>query len=143
MKHQLFKANTYVEIDVGRPHLTVVGQIKDSTISNKVIRAADTFNIPQEAIELEHSLLIIPENPEAKPYFIDNPIFMEDIMNQFNGLVMKDMDNQHKLFAAVSDFPGCPNLAYRRRLRPANLSWKRGNLAQARKQACKPMEKAA
>jgi len=99
MKHQLFKKGTYVEIDTNRPHLIVLGKVGDATIVNKPIKAASVFNIPQQSIELEPKLLIIQENPEITPKFVDDIIFIKDIIKEFDG-ISYDLG---KLYSAIVD----------------------------------------
>ena len=99
MKHQLFRNNVYVEIDTGRDHLTIVGQVKDSTIKHKRIPYESVFNIPQESIELHPKILIIYENPEKDPEFIDDIIFIKEIVSDLNGIVV----NKDRVFVSVLD----------------------------------------
>ena len=99
MKHQKFKKNTYVQVNVGKSHLTVVGVVKDSTITNKRILAEKIFNIPQQAIELKQSLLIIQENPEITPYIVNNFCELNAIFYDWTGITMIN----GKIFAAIDD----------------------------------------
>jgi hypothetical protein len=100
MKHQLFKKGTYVQLDVGQSHLDVVGKIKDATIQKKRIVCEEIFNIPQQAIELEPKLLVIPENSEISPYLLDEEsIFREELINKWENILKES----NKLYASVYD----------------------------------------
>lgn len=102
MKHQIFRNNVYVEVDTGKNHLILVGQVKDSTISLNRIPYEQLFNIPQESVELHPRILVIYEDPETKPCFIDDIVFIEDMINGLaglDGLTVK----KGKLYASVLD----------------------------------------
>ena len=64
MKHQLFKKNTYLEIDTSMSHLMVIGQVKDSTITINRMPATGAFRIPIQSIEIEPKIMIVYEDPE-------------------------------------------------------------------------------
>lgn len=99
MKHQTFRNSIYVEVDTGRDHLTVIGQVKDSTITRNRIQFEQVFNIPLESVELHPKILIIYENPEKNPDFIDDITFVEEVISGLDGLVVK----KGKLYASVLD----------------------------------------
>lgn len=99
MKHQLFKKNTYVQINVGKSHLTIIGKVKNSKIEINSIRAEEIFNIPQQSIEIKTELLILQENSKLAPQFIDDLSFIREIIKDFDGIVIKE----EKLFVAIED----------------------------------------
>jgi len=99
MKHQLYKKGTYVEVNIGSSHMTVVGKVKNSEIVNKMIRAETTFNFPQESLELEPKLLLIPENPEVSPVLYDDMYFIKDSIHNFNGITAEE----GALYAGIYD----------------------------------------
>lgn len=99
MKHQLFKKNTYVRINVGKSHLTIIGKVKNSKIEINSIRAEEIFNIPQQSIEIKTELLILQENSKLAPQFIDDLSFIREIIKDFDGIVIKE----EKLFVAIED----------------------------------------
>ena len=81
MKHQLFKNKRYVQVDVGKPHLTIIGQVKDSTINTILpIKLRQSHKIPGEYLELEPKLLIVFENPEITPVFHTDPNFIQAVI---------------------------------------------------------------
>ena len=85
MKHQLFKKGTYVQIDTGKDHLTVISKVKDSTIKRLSLGENDgTFNLPKLSIELETRLMILHEDPDILPMVYDNFIFLYNLIKQFN-----------------------------------------------------------
>ena len=99
MKHQLFKNSTYLLIDTSKSHLMVVGQVKDSTITTNRIPSEEIFNLPQESIELHPKLMIIYEDSEMETVFIDDITFLEDIIESFMNIVVKEQ----KLFVSIMD----------------------------------------
>ena len=106
MKHQLFKKNTYVTVDVGRPHLTVVGQVKDSTIRIKRIVAEDSFFMPQQAIELKENLLVLPIASEIQ--FFRGYQNINEIIGNYNGLLLEKKlkritEMEYHLFVSIED----------------------------------------
>ena len=99
MKHQLFKKSTYVQIDVGKSHLTIVGKVKNAEIKINRITSHGIFNIPQQSIEIESKLLIVQENPEIIPVLMDDISFIEDIIVDFDAIVAV----KGVLFTAIED----------------------------------------
>lgn len=99
MKHQLFKNNTYLEIDTEISHLTIIGQVKDSTITTNRIPSEEIFNFPQESIEIHPKLMIIYEDPEMETVFINDITLIEDIIESFMNIVVK----KQKLFVSIMD----------------------------------------
>lgn len=99
MKHQLFKSKRYVQVDIDKPHLTVIGQVKDSTITPvEPIGRNKTHKIPGEYLELEPKLLVIFENPEVNPVFHSDLLFIQTVI-----LPPRDSIRIHKdkLYASI------------------------------------------
>ena len=96
MKHQLFKKGTYVQINTGQDHLTVISKVKNSEINYRVMQQNGIFNYPLQAIELETKLMILHEDPDVLPMIYDDVIFLYDLIKQFNNMTF------HKLKLYVS-----------------------------------------
>ena len=77
----------------------VIGQVKDSTITTNRMLSEELFNLPCSSIEIQPKLMIIYEDPEILPVFMDDITFIEDIIKNFSNIVVKD----NKLFVSILD----------------------------------------
>lgn len=86
-KHQLFRNKSYVTIKPNK-HLTIVGQVFDSTIITVEPKESDVFSVPIEAITLNDIILVIYEQ-FVHIYTVDN--YIMDAIKEFDHIfTLKD-----------------------------------------------------
>jgi hypothetical protein len=112
-KHQLFKKSVYVRIvpPVYMSNVSILAQVKDSTITHQEIIHDGIFNMKQETIEIEPFLLI-----EHGDFYDISETILEYYGNRLRTLVENDLNEKclfkgDKLFVCINDLtPTIPML---------------------------------
>jgi len=90
-KHQLFRNKSYIQLRISE-NLIITGQVLDSTVEKKALGYNDIFEVPQESILIDSTLLINYGYGQLHLYEVDELLYEE--------LVSTNKSLKHSLFRA-------------------------------------------